>query len=121
MDGIKSIFVCIHALATSLHHKIIHIYTDNELVKFMLIKMRAKLARPDLQILINTIYKLSINYQFNLIIGSDNVTADKLSRFEHIPKPSFSLSHFIKPIPFLLKAIDLVEPFSISIKHLVLI
>lgn len=52
--------------------------------KYMLINMRSKLSRPDLQILINSICGACIEYHFNIwmdwISTKDNYTADNLSR-----------------------------------------
>ena len=65
---LSAIYVAIMSLQQSLLHKVIHIFTDNEAVKYMLIKMRSDLKRPDLQSLINEICKSSIDYQFNMWI-----------------------------------------------------
>lgn len=84
-----AIFVMLFALneetSTCLVDKTIKVYTDNVACKYMLINMRAKLYRPDLQILINNICKLCIDNRILLwmehIPGSDNIVADALSRY----------------------------------------
>ncbi|MCP4910588.1 MAG: hypothetical protein GY907_07760, partial [Bacteroidetes bacterium] len=84
-----AVFVVIASLRKMLRHKIIHVYTDNEPVKWMLISMRSKLYRPDLQYLINRICRWAIKFEFNLWIehipGVDNVIADALSRYKSQP------------------------------------
>lgn len=64
--------------------QVVRIETDNKAVKYMLINMRSKLSRPDLQILINEICKTQIEFQFNIwmdwISTKDNFVADNLSR-----------------------------------------
>ena len=52
-----------HALRHSLNNKVVHIYTDNEACKCVLISMRAKLSRPDLQLIINWICKICIQHE----------------------------------------------------------
>ena len=67
----------------------IHLFTDNEAVKYMLINMRSHLCRPDLQILINAICELLITNRIHLwvdwIKGTDNIVADALSRYFENP------------------------------------
>ena len=108
-----AIFVFIHHSAPSLRNKTVHIYTDNIAVKYMLIKMRSKLKRPDLQILINTICKLSIEYQFHIWIdhieGQLNVIADALSRFEDVSQYDDDLINELDTLPSLVIAFDLCK------------
>ena len=84
-----AIFSFLHSLRHSLNKKVIHIYTDNEACKYMLINMRAKLSRPDLQIIINEICKICIQHEMILwvehIPGKQNVIPDALSRNKSIP------------------------------------
>ena len=57
--------------------------------KFMLINMRSKLYRPDLQIMINDICMLLLSLRwlprFEHIKGKLNITADALSRYFENP------------------------------------
>ena len=84
-----AIFSFIHSLRHSLKGKVVHIYTDNEACKYMLIKMRAKLKRPDLQVIINEICKIFIEFEIvpwiEHIPGKDNIIPDALSRNKDIP------------------------------------
>ena len=72
-------------LGSDLNDKYLRICTDNIACKFMLINFSAKLARPDLQILINHICELCVHRRLHLwldhIKGTDNTLADALSRF----------------------------------------
>ena len=84
-----AIYIFLDSLKDSLRGKTVHIFTDNESCKYMLISMRCTLARPDLQNLINEICKICILYAivpwFEHIAGKDNVIADALSRNESHP------------------------------------
>ena len=46
------------SLRHSLNEKVVYIHTDSEACKCMLINMRAKLSRPDLQLIINETGKI---------------------------------------------------------------
>ena len=84
-----AVFMAIHSLQTKLTRKFVHIYTDNDAVKWMLIKMRSRLARPDLQILINKICEILLEQHIEIwmdhIPGEDNKCADALSRYFESP------------------------------------
>ena len=84
-----AIFAFIHTLRSSLRNKVVHIFTDNESCKFMLISMRSKLSRPDLQTIINEICKILIEFAIILwvehIPGKQNIIPDSLSRNQPIP------------------------------------
>lgn len=76
--------------------KYVRIWTDNESIKWMLLKWRAPLNRPDLQKLIRFIAQRCIynhvNPWFEAIRGEENVVADKLSRFESNPFKSVAVT-----------------------------
>ena len=120
---LSAIYVMMKSLENILHNKIIHIYTDNEAVKYMLIKMRAKLYRPDLQILINDICKSAIKIQYNFWIdhipGKEKVIADNLSRFYNNPFHGSSIifKYKLNTIHHLQNASDLSKNFKIDIKN----
>ena len=84
-----AIFTFVHALRFSLSKKVTHIFTDNEACKYMLINMRSKLSRPDLQCIINEICKLCIEFAIipwvEHIPGKQNTIPDALSRNKPIP------------------------------------
>ena len=65
------------------------LWTDNMTCKWMLIHMRSKLYRPDLQILINDICMLLLKLRWfpriEHIPGKQNITADALSRYFENP------------------------------------
>ena len=61
-----AIFSFLYSLRHSLNKKLLHIYTDNEACKYMLINLRAKLSRTDLQIIINEICKICIQHEMFL-------------------------------------------------------
>ena len=120
-----AVFVFVHALRHHLKQKVVHIYTDNEPVKFMLISMRSKLYRPDLQILINKICKYSIKYQFHLWIehipGKNNIIPDALSRNFVNPFKSDNHTIYNKQInttDSLQYASNLCKDIKINEKHL---
>ena len=84
-----AIFSFIHAMRVSLQNKVVHVFTDNESCKYMLISMRSKLTRPDLQCIINEICKILIKFAIILwvehIPGKQNIIPDTLSRYKPIP------------------------------------
>ena len=84
-----AIYAFLESIKLNLKNKTIHIYTDNEACKFMLINMRSKLSRPDLQSIINQICKIFIEFAINPwvehISGKLNIIPDALSRDKPIP------------------------------------
>ena len=60
-----AIYSIMATMKNKLSGKCIHIKTDNEPVKYMLISMRSKLTRADLQIIINKICKMCIQYRIH--------------------------------------------------------
>ena len=118
-----AIFALIHSLKDSLIKKVVHMYTDNEACKYMLIKMRAKLTRPDLQIIINEICKLCIRYEIILwvehIPGKENIIPDALSRNKSIPtKLLNNCTNRISATNSIQFAADLCRNIVINKKHL---
>ena len=95
-----AIYVMIYSLRNECKNKVLHVYTDNEGCKYMLINMRCDLRRPDLQAIINEICKICIEYAiipwFEHIPGKDNVIADALSRYK--PNPFNSAAKYNKQI-----------------------
>lgn len=69
--------------------KYVRIWTDNDPVKWMLIKWRADLKRPDLQAMIRWAAEICIYNQitpwWESLSSEENVTADRLSRFHNNP------------------------------------
>ena len=51
-------FAYLHSLKHSLNKKVVHVYTGNGAYKYTLINMRAKLSRPDLQLIMNEKFKI---------------------------------------------------------------
>lgn len=119
-----AIFVVIRALAPLLRRKFIHIWTDNDPVKWMLIKMRAKLSRPDLQILINKICETLLLHHIDMwvdyIPGKQNITADALSRYMDSPlqRSPFPTPYKLQTSLALSYASDLVAETTIKQKYL---
>ena len=90
--------------------KCVNIFCDNLAVVWMLIKWRAPLHRKDLQQIIRRIARLCI---FNDIIpwwdhieGQNNITADRLSRFERNPFECVQVTPARKPLK---KARDVLQ------------
>ena len=73
----------------SLNKKVVHIYMDNESCKYMLINVRAKLSRPDLQLIINEIRKICMQHGIipwvEHIPCKQSIIPDALSRNKPIP------------------------------------
>ena len=120
-----AIFAFLHSLRHSLNKKVVHVYTDNEACKYMLINMRAKLSRPDLQLIINEICKLCIQYEVILwvehIPGKQNIIPDALSRNKYIPTNLFyKCTNKISATGSIQLAADLCKHIVIDKKHLLL-
>ena len=121
---LSAVFVAIHALAPILSRRFIRVYTDNEAVKWMLIKMRSKLTRPDLQILINKICMLLLKYHIQFWIdyirGEDNITADALSRYKPNPLADspFPTPYRLDSLPSIICASSLVQNIVCEAKYL---
>ena len=123
-----AIFVLLYALREELkdafYDKILHIYTDNEPCKWMLINMRAQLYRPDVQELINYICKLLIDYRIQFWIdhipGKQNVIADALSRYINLPTGNSvnKCKHYIPTKHLLQWASRISEQWIVSDKYL---
>ena len=119
-----AVYVTLHSLQKEIINKVVHVYTDNMGVKWMLINMRSKLYRPDLQILINEICKLCISTKCHLwmeyISTEDNVLADALSRCKRNPfrQHPNTYTNRIHAIDWLQKASDLTKSIKIKKKYL---
>ena len=119
-----AVYVTLHSLQKEIINKVVHLYTDNMGVKWMLINMRSKLYRPDLQILINEICKLCIVTRCHLwmeyISTTDNVLADALSRYKTSPFQQHPgcYTNKINAIHWLQKASDLTKDIKIKQKYL---
>ena len=119
-----AIFSFIHSLRHSLTKKVVHVYTDNEACKYMLINMRAKLTRPDLQIIINEICKICIQYEIipwvEHIPGKQNVIPDALSRNKPIPNTlAHKCTNNISATSSVQLAADLCRNIVLNRKHLI--
>ena len=120
---LSAIFSFLHSLRHTLKQKVVHIFTDNEACKYMLISMRAKLNRPDLQILINEICKICIQYEIipwiDHIPGKKNIIPDALSRNKSIPyKLSNKCTNRISATNSLQLAANLCKNIIINKKYL---
>ena len=119
-----AVFMAIHCLQGELSGKSVHIYTDNDPVKWMLIKMRSRLARPDLQIIINKICEILLEQHIEIwldhIPGEENKCADASSCY--FPKPlasaPFAVSKQCNAIDSLQLASDLAAQTDVKEKYL---
>jgi len=125
LAAIYTSLMCIsQTLGNDIMDKSIHLFTDSEACKYMLISMRSKLYRPDLQILINKICLLlldtRINFRIDHIPGKQNIYADNLSRYTL--NPLGSQSHIfhtrIDALQSLQSASDLTQYFKIDPRRL---
>ena len=84
-----AILTILHSLRHSLNEKVVYIYTDSKACKYMLINMRSKLSRPDLQLIINEMRKTCLQHEMipcvEHIPGIQNIIPDALSRNGPIP------------------------------------
>lgn len=84
-----AVFVLLSLMKRKWTRKYVLMWCDNKPVVHMLITYKAKVTRPDLQWLIIRIAEIcmeqDINPWYEWIEGTENVTADKLSRFA--PQP----------------------------------
>ena len=88
----------------------------------MLIKMRAKLRRPDLQLLINELCKIFIEYEIipwiEHIPGKENIIPDALSRNTDISSNlRFKCTNRILATSSIQLAADLCKTIVINRKH----
>lgn len=92
------------------------VWTDNDPVKWMLIKWRASLARRDLQGMIRFLAGICIEYNINPwwehIKGDNNNTADALSRFKSDPWQYTRVSHSKSKTPASHHLQYLIDNFS---------
>ena len=120
-----AVFVAIHSLQAQLSRKFVHVYTDNDAVKWMLIKMRSRLARPDLQIVINKICEILLAQHIDLWIdyipGKENTCADALSRYFTAPLSTapFPVSNKLDATKSLQLASDLAARTKVKEQYLV--
>ena len=119
-----AIYAFVDTLKPSLQGKTVHIFTDNEACKFMLINVRSKLARPDLQRIINELCKIFIQFAITPWIehipGKDDIIPDRLSR--NLPIPSHLMCN-CKEIMDVSRSVqfaaDLCKNIVIKNKHLI--
>lgn len=113
---LAAVFVLVHCLAPFWSQKVIRIDVDNISVKYMIMNLRSKLSRPDLQILINHICKLQIKFKFNLwmewLSTKQNYTADNLSRFVKNPFKHCNIKPAAYPIKMASYALQLASNMS---------
>lgn len=118
------VFMAIDCWKEHLRGKWVHVYTDNEPVKWFLIKMRARLARHDLQIIINEICRILLLYRIEMWIdhipGKKNITADALSRYfkDPLSQAPFHIQSKTCAIHSAQRASDLSNTTSVNRKHL---
>ena len=83
------VFVMIAAMRKQWKGKRVHIYTDNNPVKYWLVNRRSDISRQDCQVLINQIAQWEIEEEmylwFDHIKGEENIAADALSRYYKDP------------------------------------
>ena len=84
-----AIYCILEARKEHFRGKSIHIFTDNMSVKWMILRLRSALKRPDCQVIINRIAEICYYYYMRIYIdhikGKDNIYADALSRYIPIP------------------------------------
>ena len=119
-----AVFVILHKIQNELMNKVVHVFTDNEAVKWMLINMRSPLYRPDLQILINRICQILIKFKIHLwmeyINTKENIIADALSRYHAEPFATTTKTYSqIDATSFLQAASNLSREFKVKNKYLV--
>lgn len=118
------VYMALHCWKEQLRGKWVHVYTDNDPVKWMLIKMRARLYRHDLQVLINDICQILLSNEIEMWIdhipGKQNIAADALSRYfanplQHAP---FKCATRTDATHSLLRASLLTARTNVDYKHL---
>ncbi len=121
---LAAIYTALHTLKdiykNNLFDKTIELYTDNKACMYMLIYMRSKLYRPDLQKLINGICHLLLDYRLLMyskhISTKKNIYADGLSRYFKDPfkdKKYLFKEHF-ECKSYLQKASNITKEFDLD-------
>ena len=115
-----AVYTILETSKEKFRNKTIHIFTDNIAVKWMLVKFRSKLSRPDCQVIINRIATICYEYYIQIwtdhIKGKDNIFADALSRYIEVDwnKSPFPLSSQLDTAEAVYNAGILASPCDID-------
>ena len=108
----------LHSLRHSLNEKVVHIYTDNKACKYMLINVRAKLSRPNLQVIINEMRKICTQHEIipwaEHVPGKQNIIPDALCKNEPIP------DNLVHTCIILISATNSVQLAAVSCRDVVI-